>query len=137
MSQTLAYFVSSHGFGHAARAAAVIDHLCRLRTELRIELFTGTPRWFFEQSLGGQVMSERIRYRSWSTDVGLVQETALAENLQATVQTLGEWLPLRAEVIQSTAEAVQTSRTELVVADISPLGLQVARELGLRSIAVR
>lgn len=136
MSQTLAYFVSSHGFGHAARAAAVIDHLCRLRTELRIELFTGTPRWFFEQSLGGQVMSERIRYRSWSTDVGLVQETALAEDLRATVQRLESWLPLRSDAVHGAAEAVRSCHAEMVVADISPLGLRVAQELGLPSVLV-
>ncbi len=136
MSQTLAYFVSSHGFGHAARAAAVIDCLCRLRTELRIELFTGAPQWFFEQSLGAQVMSGRIRYRPWSTDVGLVQETALAEDLQATVQRLEEWLPLRDDAVRETTEAVRTCHAELVVADISPLGLRVAQELSLPSVLV-
>ncbi len=135
MPQTLAYFVSSHGFGHAARAAAVIDSLCRLRPELRIELFAGTPPWFFEQSFNGR-LPRTVRYRPWQTDVGLVQETALAEDLQATVQRLQEWLPLRPQAISAAADALRESRVALVVADISPLGLRAARDLELPSVLV-
>ena len=46
---TLAVFVSSHGFGHAYRSCAVLEHLCDLEPELQIELFRGfngsLPLW--------------------------------------------------------------------------------------------
>lgn len=134
---SIAYFVSSHGFGHAARSAAIIDRLCALEPNLRVEVFTGTPDWFFEQSFGPSLrLGERIHLRPWTTDVGLVQKTALAEDLQASAAQLGRWLPLSANAVAEAAEAVRRSAAQLVVCDISPLGLAVARHLHLPSVLV-
>ncbi|MEO1370779.1 MAG: hypothetical protein AAFX50_26650, partial [Acidobacteriota bacterium] len=79
--KTLAYIVSSHGFGHAARSAAVIDALNARRPEVRVEIVTTTPRWFFEQSLAAP-----FGYREVTTDLGLVQASSLDEDLDATAE---------------------------------------------------
>jgi len=36
----IAYFISSHGFGHAARAAAVMETLSESNPGVRFEIFT-------------------------------------------------------------------------------------------------
>lgn len=132
---SLAYWISSHGFGHAARATAVIRALLDRDPELRIAVFGGTPRWFFEQSLGPR-FEERCTFEARTTDVGLVQATALAEDMDASIAELATFLPLRPTIIESAAEATAASGARLVVADISPLGLAAARHLGLPSVLV-
>src|SRR6188768_2497009 len=79
----VAYFVSPHGFGHAARAAAVSTALRERLSSIEVELWTTVPRWFFEESLDFPFL-----YREFSCDVGLVQRTPVAEDLPATVDAL-------------------------------------------------
>jgi hypothetical protein len=74
----LAFFITPHGFGHAARACAVMEALHEREPALRFELFTQTPPWFFEQTLPGL-----FSYYPLTTDIGLVQETALNEDCSA------------------------------------------------------
>ena len=48
----LAFFVTSHGFGHAARACAVAEALLSIRPATSLAFYTEAPRWFFNDSLG-------------------------------------------------------------------------------------
>lgn len=81
-SLCMAYFISPHGFGHAARAAAVIGALQELHPAFRFEIFTTVPYWFFEDSLACH-----LGYHSLGTDVGLGQKTPLGLTL------LDQWQP--------------------------------------------
>ena len=45
-----AFFVTSHGFGHASRASAVMDALSLRDPQARFEIFSGTPEWLFLDS---------------------------------------------------------------------------------------
>jgi len=47
----IAYFVTPHGFGHAARAAAVMVALQEIDPTIQFDIFTQVPRWFFQDSL--------------------------------------------------------------------------------------
>jgi hypothetical protein len=77
--------VSAHGYGHAARACAVMDALSRQQPDLGFEILTTVPEWFFAQSLRAKFAVHCIE-----TDVGLVQRTPLEEDLAATVHRLDE-----------------------------------------------
>jgi hypothetical protein len=51
VSNRIAFFISPHGYGHAARAAGIMEALSGLDPLIRFELFTMVPRWFFADSL--------------------------------------------------------------------------------------
>ena len=72
----IACFISPHGYGHAARAAAVMEAFHLLDPEKEFEIFTTIPEWFFHHSLSGA-----FTYHPLLTDIGLVQETSLKVNL--------------------------------------------------------
>ena len=44
----IAYFISPHGFGHAARAAAVMQAISDTDAAVGFEIFTTVPSWFFQ-----------------------------------------------------------------------------------------
>ncbi len=127
----IAYFVSPHGFGHAARACAVMAALHEIDPAFHFDIFTRVPRWFFADSLRGA-----FTYHSLLTDIGLVQETALRENLAATVAALNCFLPFRPTLVRDSAAQVARLKCELVVCDIAPLGIAVARAAGVPSVLI-
>ena len=130
-TRVIGYFISSHGFGHAARAAAVMHAMQTTDPTIRFEIFTRVPRWFFEDSLAAD-----FGYNSVLTDVGLVQETSLREDIAQTLQRLDEFYPFNPARVAQLAEEVKRLHCECIVCDIAPLGIAVAQAAGIPSILV-
>jgi hypothetical protein len=127
----IAYFVSPHGYGHAARACAVMQAIAGLEPAARFEIFTLVPRWFFEDSLGAP-----FGYHTLLTDIGLAQTTPFAEDLPETLRRLDAFLPFDAAQVRDLAELVNRLGCRLAMCDISPLGIAVASQAGIPSVLV-
>ena len=128
---TIAVFVSPHGFGHAARACAVMQAIAELEPGVRFEVFTRVPEWFFADSLACP-----FRYHDVLTDVGLAQRTALEEDPEATLAQLAGFLPFRNEQLEHIAGQLADLGCALVIADISPLGIAAAGTARLPSVLI-
>jgi hypothetical protein len=66
----IAFFISPHGFGHAARAASVMEALAQIDSSHQFDIFTTVPEWFF-----ANCNSFAFQYHQLLTDIGLVQKT--------------------------------------------------------------
>ena len=128
---TLAYFITPHGFGHAARACAVMAAAHRCIPELRWEIFTRTPDWFFAESLRGP-----YTLHPTDTDVGLVQLDALRADLPATVERLAGFLPFASKNVGALAAQMNSLGCRAILCDIAPLGIAVAQAAGVPSVLV-
>lgn len=126
---SIACFVTSHGFGHAARTSAVLLALRQRQPEIQIELFTETPAWFFKQTLG-----DSINYHPLVNDVGIVQSSPLDENLSATVTRLEQFLPFNPQQLQTLADELNALNCQFTLCDISPLGLAVSNLANIPSV---
>ncbi|TVP88951.1 MAG: hypothetical protein EA347_05110 [Thioalkalivibrio sp.] len=124
----ITFFVSSHGFGHASRAGAVMQALRQQRPEVELRVYTGTPEWFFRHSVGD------LDYRTCQTDIGLVQRSPLIEDVPATLAELRAFMPFRPGVVDRLAAEIVDQ--DLVVCDVSPLGLRVAAAAGVPSVLI-
>ena len=127
----VAYFISPHGFGHAARAASIMAAIEDIASTVQFEIFTHVPRWFFEDSL-----SRPFGYHDVLTDIGLVQQTSLIADLPATLQRLQGFFPLDRTLVTNLARTVRTLGCGLVLCDIAPLGIAVAKEAGRPAVLV-
>jgi hypothetical protein len=127
----VAYFISPHGYGHAARASAVMAATQELDPSVRFEIFTRVPRWFFEDSLDG-----RFGYHSLLTDIGLVQKTPLVEDLTETLKRLDAFLPFDASLIKDLAARLNRLKCQMVICDIAPMGIAVSTEAGIPSLLI-
>lgn len=128
---SIAWFITPHGYGHAARAAAVMGFCHGLDQSLRFHVFTLVPEWFFRDSL-----TFPFCYHSVLTDIGMVQKTPTVEDPCATLQRLDEFLPFRDRLLDSLAQEVSAQKCGLVVCDISPLGIAVAKRAGVPSLLI-
>lgn len=127
----IAYFVSSHGFGHAARSCAVIDYLIQIDPKLHVDIYSETTREFFVSSLTGN-----IDYFSCKTDVGLLQLSPLLCDIEGSFQVIDKFLKFDSNHLQQLANHLKTRQIDLVICDISPLGLVVAEKSGIPSLLI-
>ena len=129
----VACFATSHGFGHATRAVAVLQSLARSRPGLSVNVFSTLPEWFWTENL-----SPKIPYRAHrlETDVGLVQKTPFEHDLAQTIATLGSFLAFEDDDLENARNVLRKSKTDLILCDVSPLGLALGKELGIPSVLV-
>src|SRR5215813_6366295 len=127
----IAYFVTPHGFGHAARAAAVMVALQKIDPAIQFDIFTQVPRWFFQDSL-----VRDVRYYHVRADVGLVQATSLHEDLSATVRRLDSFFPCDRALVTTLTALLRSTACALVLCDIAPLGLVAARAAGVPAVLI-
>ncbi len=130
-AKNIAFFISPHGFGHAARACAVIQAAQAVLPDLHFHLFTTVPEWFFQNSLPSNWF-----YHSTLSDIGLVQKTAFHEDVDATLAELKRFLPFSEITARKLANDLQALACKFVICDISPLGLAVAARANLPSVLI-
>ncbi len=128
---SIAYFISPHGYGHAARSCAVMAAMHKLNPSIRFEIFTTIPQWFFHQSIPGTFSYHRLL-----TDIGIVQETPLREDLPETLRKLNNFLPYDESHITSLSKEINKTECRLILCDISPMGIAVAQKAGVPSVLV-
>ncbi len=128
---SIAYFITPHGFGHAARACAVMAAMHEINPSIKFEIFTTIPPWFFQQSIPGI-----FTYHSLLTDIGIVQNGPLHEDLQETLRKLDNLLPYDQCHVANLSKEVHKLRCMLIICDISPMGIVVAQNVGIPSVLV-
>ena len=131
MPTSIAFFISSHGFGHAARAAAVMQATAEYHPDVQFEVFTAVPSWFFQDSL-----SIPFNYHHLLTDFGLVQEAPFQADLGDTLHCLEAFYPIRPKRLEEISETIQQLECRIIICDIAPMGLLIAKHIGIPSVLV-
>lgn len=129
--RSIAYFITPHGFGHAARACAVMNAWQAIAPETRFEIYTQVPIWFFRDSL-----VKDFNYHPLLADIGLVQTSPLHEDLRKTLRSLDNFMPFDPHLVRQLAQQIKENHCKLVLCDIAPLGIAVANKAGIPAILI-
>ena len=117
---------SSHGFGHAARDAAVLQELRRLRPEWTLVMSSGLPAAVLKLLLG----DSSIHQRSCQWDVGMVQADALGVDCAATLSALDQLEQRLPALIEAEASWLASQgQPVLVLGDIPPAAAALSQRL--------
>ena len=127
----IAFFVTHHGFGHAARACAVMAALRGQDDTIGFEIFSTVPKWFFQESIG-----TNFSYHQHVTDIGLQQTSPFHSELQLTLEKLHRFLPFEEKGIHDLSKTLLQSGCRLIVCDIAPMGIAVAEVAGIPSLLI-
>ena len=129
----VACFATSHGFGHATRAVAILRTLAQNAPGLTVNLFSALPDWFWAENL-----SPEIPYHAHQleTDVGLVQKSPFEHDLDQTITRLERFLSFDDEALEDTRKTLRDTQPDLILCDVSPLGLVLGKELGIPTVLV-
>lgn len=101
----------------------------RGKPEAIFQLFTTVAPSFFT---GSGLFIER--YEAVVTDIGLVQNSPLHEELDQTVTAVSRFLEMA--TLGDVVARLKSFAPDVVVSDISPLGIVAAKEAGIRSVQV-
>ena len=121
--RTLVFYISGHGFGHAARTTQLIAELARRRPALRIVVRTQVPEWFLRAALGDHV--EIVRGQ---TDTGVVQLDSLSIDEGETAAQALTFYRAFDDHVSREVGFLRAERASLVLGDIPPLAF--AAEIG-------
>ena len=117
---------SSHGFGHAARDAAVLQQLRRLQPDWTLVMSSGLPTAVLDLLLG----DPSIHQRSCQWDVGMVQADALGVNRAATLTALDALEHRLPMLIEKEARWLESQgQPVLILGDIPPAATTLAQFL--------
>lgn len=127
MSRSLIYVaITSHGFGHAVRAASVINATIQLNPAILPVLVTTVPHWLLESYIDGEFIQ-----RSRSLDVGVVQADSLKMDKAATLEKMQQIRSQQNKIIAGEVNFIRTNKVKLILADIPPLASAIARSANI------
>ena len=127
MTQPSIYIaITSHGFGHAVRAATVAEKLQQLRPDIALTLVTVAPEWLLKSYVKGVFV-----YRQQVFDVGVIQSDSLTMNKPATLSKMQEIIAQQDRIITEEAEYIQENNIGLILADIPALAAPIAHAAGI------
>ncbi len=122
MTQPTVYVtITNHGFGHAARTAAVAGMIQQLNPEIKLIITTTAPRWLIASYIPGDFV-----YRAYGYDVGVIQADSLNMDLPATIAKWQDIIDRQEEIVRSEANFLREQQVDLVLADIPPLAPLIA-----------
>lgn len=129
---TVVFFVSGHGFGHASREVEVINALgAAMGDDLRLIIRSAVSPSLLERTV-------KVPYtlRPGLCDTGVIQANSVTHDDAATTAAAAEFYRDFDAKVTAEAAALADDRPDVIVADISPLGLAAAARLGVPSIFI-
>lgn len=129
--QTIAYYITPHGFGHAVRSLEIIRHLLLLAPNLEIIVVSDIPDFLIQENAG-----RALPYRRKVLDIGLVQLDSLRFDLMVTRTRLEALRRDQSSLIGEEAAFLRSSNATLVVSDIGFVPFHAAKRLGIPGIGV-
>jgi hypothetical protein len=124
---TLAYYVSGHGLGHAARACTVIG---ALPVEVPLIVRSAAPAWFFASEL-----TMPYELVPGATEAGLVHADSITIDRRASLQACAEF-QTDEQRVEREAAFLRERGVRLVVSDAAALPLLAAERAGIPSALV-
>lgn len=122
----IAYYISGHGFGHAARQQPIIKRLSELG--LAVHVRTGAPDKFFQ--------APNVIYHQQQYDIGMVQIDAMHIDPEAAFRWYGGFLGRQGDVILEEVAYLRENDVRLIACDIPPIACEIAALMGLPCVVV-
>ena len=123
--------ISSHGFGHLAQAAPILNALATLVPEMRLTIRCGLP----EDKLRARIQCE-FTHLAGRSDFGFVMLDAVSIDLAATAQAYRAQHENWTQRVASEAKMLTENAPDLVLSDVAYLPLAGAAQAGIPSLSM-
>lgn len=128
---TVYFAVTSHGFGHAVRAASVAGAIKQLNPNIELVFVTTAPEWLLQS-----YVEDKFIYRPRIFDVGVIQQDSLTMDTAATLAKMEQIREQEAEIIKQEVDFIANHGVDLILADIPPLAGKIAEAAGIPCWAI-
>src|SRR5689334_19190169 len=128
--QTIVFYITGHGFGHARRSGEIIRELLLRRADLHVHLKTTAPADLFTD-----LPPKRITLHRSELDPGAIEKDALTIDWERTASAVGAALNSKQHLIQLEKEFIKESGAQFMIADIPFLAGEIAESAGIPCVA--
>lgn len=129
------FYLSDHGFGHAARNIPIIKELLATDKKLKIIVKTGVAQGEFIQS--NFLDESRLRVIKEAMDVGLVLKPMSFEmDVLALEEHVQQYIESWEQRIEREVQFLTHEQPDLIVSDIVPWVFQVAKQVNIKSVLI-
>ena len=131
----IAFYASSHGFGHMTRCLAIIEELLETTDHL-IYLASGAYQNSFARTYLAR-FGDRVVYKDIRTEVGLVnKENSLQVDIPRLEHELTGFMAEWDTAVAAEVTILRDLPVACVISDISAIGIRVGEQLGVRNIGI-
>jgi hypothetical protein len=127
----IAFYISSHGLGHAARDIELMKALATLQPGIRFVVRTSAPHWLFDGTRDVAWTIEPL-----DTDPGVVQIDSLRLDEDETARRAAHFYADFDAKAAGEAAVLERLGADAVIGDIPPLAMAAADRAGVPGIAV-
>lgn len=124
------FYVSGHGWGHAARVGALLRELRRRLPYGRFHVRSSAPEWLFTEE------DPAITVSPADIDVGMIQSNGLDIDLDRSLAAHEAFCSRWQRLLDRETRFIASMEPAWVIADIPPLPLAAAARAGARSAAL-
>ena len=131
----IAFYISSHGFGHLTRSLALIEHILKT-TDMNLYICTGKAKNEFAKIYLEEFLP-RLHFYDYKVDVGIVnKKNSLAVDVEKTNEVV--YAMLESYKTQSVVEAnkLKEMNTKLIVSDVSAFACLVAEKCSVKLVEI-
>ena len=127
----VAYFITSHGFGHASRACAVMLAFQEKLPDIHFYIYGNIPEWFFTESGINHFTLQPIE-----TDIGLIQTSPFDIDFSTTLSRLAGFYEQYDTNVANISESLLKNRISFVLCDVAIMGISAAEKADIPSFLV-
>jgi len=124
----IAYYITSHGYGHALRSAVICNKFSR---DVELVFRTNVPEVFFKQEVHRPFIRAPAEF-----DCGCIQTDGVTVDIGRTVATYIDRADKNARILPDEVQWCVENKIDAIVSDIVPFAFEVAHVAGIPSIAV-
>ena len=122
------YYITSHGFGHAVRTAAICNEIDK---KISITIRSGVSNEFFVEEI-----DRAFKYSYGEFDCGCVQKDGVTVDMQKTLEKYNQIAKNNKTILTEEIAFVKNGNFNLIISDSVPFAFEVAKCSGIKSIAV-
>lgn len=122
------YYISSHGYGHAARAGQVIRELTKDHT---VYIKSISPKWLLQQVIGCEpnIFTQQF-------DTGCLQLNNMDVDLENTLSAYSEQSKINKSSIDSELSFIRENNIDMIISDIASFPFLVAKKASIPSVFI-
>lgn len=124
----VAFYIDSHGFGHATRSMALIE---ALPESWHVLIRSNVPAWLFQKDL-----KRTFELFPSPLDIHPRHVTSYRVDIQKTLMAAERKLSCANDILAREADWLRDNRVDLVLSDIAPLAVQAASNAGIPSSGI-
>lgn len=131
----IAYYISSHGFGHLTRSLALIEAVLKT-TDYSFYICSGKAQLEFAQ-IYLREFSNRVFYSEYQVDVGIVnKKNSLEVDTEATNKAVYNMLESYSTDALQEADKLTAMNVKLIISDVSAFACLVSEKSGIKLVEI-